>query len=131
MHISKPYTVSINVVFERWKLANDERKSIDWICRNWKILNQADQLRWSQVQPLLLHADAKRALSVAVAHTTEPSAGVAYCRQRLEWSVWQSSLTGKLHLQLHLLFSNSAGTRCYGCVVVEYFDYHHFVVAAL
>jgi tRNA nucleotidyltransferase/poly(A) polymerase len=72
-------------IVERWKLSNSEQKSIDWIAKNWVALDQADQLPWSQVQPLLLHSDANRALAVAASQSREVSPGVEFCRNRLQW----------------------------------------------
>lgn len=79
----------IDDLFERWKLSNLERKSINWICKHWRTLNQADQMPWSSVQPLLLKADAKRALAVAASHAEQSSPGVAFCRERLAWPTEQ------------------------------------------
>lgn len=74
-------------VFQRWKLSNSERKSIQWICKHWRSLDQATELPWSQVQPLILHVSAKRALAVADSWNVEPSQGVAFCRECLKWPV--------------------------------------------
>ena len=71
-------------VMKRWKLSNDERKSIVWIFRNWKKLDRANELLWSEVQPLLLAKDAERALAVAQSRSDGPSAGVGFCRVRLD-----------------------------------------------
>lgn len=74
----------IDAVFERWKLSNDERKSILWVFRNWEILDRADRLPWSQIQPLLLAGDVDRALAVAQSKRGSQSKGVAMCRTRLQ-----------------------------------------------
>lgn len=79
----------IAVMFERWKLSNSERKSIHWIIENWRKLDQADQLAWSQVQPLLIQADAKRALAVAASQADAPPPGVEVCHRRLAWPIDQ------------------------------------------
>ena len=75
----------IEVIFQRWKLSSDERKSIDWICKNWRTLEQADELSWSQVQPILLKDDSAGALDVAQANHSGKSNGVEFCRKRLTW----------------------------------------------
>lgn len=75
----------VKVVFDRWKLSNLERKSIDWITKNWRTLDRAEQSQWSQIQPLLLHVDANRALAVAASNAPQPSPGVEFCRARLQW----------------------------------------------
>ena len=75
----------IGVIFKCWKLSTDESKTIAWICKNWRTLDQAQDLSWSEIQPLLLHSDILRCLAVADAQKTDPSKGVAFCRERLEW----------------------------------------------
>ena len=82
----------VREISDRWKLSNDERKSIQWICQNQESLAAAHQKRWSEVQPLLLHADAKRALALvsALASACEPQnsealEAVSFCRERLAW----------------------------------------------
>ncbi len=75
----------IGMMFERWKLSNQERKSINWISQNWRKLDRAEQVAWSQIQPLLVQADAERALAVAASQAAEPSRGVVFCRKRLAW----------------------------------------------
>ena len=73
----------ITEVANRWKLSNANRKSINWICQNWKTLARADQLKWSQIQPLLVTTDVTNALAVAEARQTSTSDGVVFCRERL------------------------------------------------
>lgn len=70
----------------RWKLSNQEQKSIVWILKHWQTLDRADQLPWSQVQPLLLHGrDTERAMAIANCRADRPSSGVAFCQERLAW----------------------------------------------
>ncbi len=76
-------------IVAQWKLSNDERDSIKWICKNWPMLEHADGLPWSTLQPMLLHRDIELALAVAEARREEPSAGVAFCRGRLSWPAEQ------------------------------------------
>lgn len=79
----------IQSVFDGWKLSNDESKSITWIARYWQTLDQADELPWSQIQPLLLAKDVERALAVAEARAGQLTDGVTFCRARLQWSAEQ------------------------------------------
>ncbi|MFT5302676.1 MAG: tRNA nucleotidyltransferase/poly(A) polymerase [Mariniblastus sp.] len=75
----------IGGLFERWKLSNDEKKSIVWVCKNWRALSQADRLPWSEVQPILLKPDIERALAVVESQSDSPSGAVGFCRERLAW----------------------------------------------
>ena len=83
----EPIVAKIGVmpIFMQWKLSTDERKSIDWICKHWKTLAQADELAWSIIQPLLLKTDVLGALAVAESQSETPSSAVEFCRQRLAW----------------------------------------------
>ena len=75
----------IDSISQRWKLSNAERKSIQWIGQHWRTLAQADQLPWSQVQPLLVNPDAQRALAVAASRSQQAPIGIEFCRERLQW----------------------------------------------
>ena len=82
----------IGDIAQRWKLSNQEKKSIDWIVNNWQTLVSADQKKWSEVQPKLLSPDAVGALTVgsAIARACSPEnskmlAGIEFSRQRLAW----------------------------------------------
>ncbi|MFK7769561.1 MAG: CCA tRNA nucleotidyltransferase [Mariniblastus sp.] len=75
----------ITPIFERWKLSNDERKSIEWVCKHWESLDRAADSPWSVIQPLMLKQDIDRALAVADSQSETSSEGVVFCRQRLEW----------------------------------------------
>ena len=82
----------VGVIAGRWKLSNDEKKSIDWICKNQKALSSAHQKPWSEVQPLLLHSDVNRTLAVvsAFASASAPEdsnalEAVKFCQDRLAW----------------------------------------------
>ena len=83
----------VAVIAGRWKLSNDEKKSIDWICKNQKTLAAAHQKSWSEVQPLLLKPDVNRTLAVvsafasaSVPEDSQVLEAVSYCRDRLAWS---------------------------------------------
>lgn len=77
----------IEAVSNRWKLSNDERKAMGWICKHWQTLNRADELKWSEVQPLLLNPSIRLGLAVATSKTTETSKGIDLCHRRLDWPV--------------------------------------------
>ncbi len=88
--------LGVGEVVDRWKLSNDEKKSIGWISKNWKTLAVGHQKRWSEIQPVLLHQDASRALAVvdAFARSSTPEdtqalEAISFCRQRLAWSTDQ------------------------------------------
>lgn len=75
---------------ERWKLSNEEKKSISWICNNREALEKASQLPWSKVQPLLLSGEVECALDVAEAYQAAgadvaKAEGIRLCRERLSW----------------------------------------------
>jgi poly(A) polymerase len=75
-----------------WRLTNHQRDNIVWINRHWRTLTGANQTSWSQIQPLLIDANAPAALEMATAiigSSESPrgaTAGIEYCRQRLAWS---------------------------------------------
>ncbi len=69
----------------RWRLSNAEQKSIAWLEQNTLTLSRAHLLPWSQVQPLLVHPDAGRALLIATVMFGEHHPGVRYCQSRMEW----------------------------------------------
>jgi poly(A) polymerase len=69
---------------ERWKLSNQHRDKIAWIARHWHCLSRADELRWCELQPLLIHDTAEQALAVAKAIAGE-TPGLRMCQDRLNW----------------------------------------------
>jgi tRNA nucleotidyltransferase/poly(A) polymerase len=72
-------------IADQWKLSNDERKTIEWICKHWSTLDQAEQLPWSKIQPMLLHRDIDHALAVVESRQDSGSRGAKFCRERLGW----------------------------------------------
>ena len=78
----------LNELQNAWKLSNELTKSVGWIVDAMPILKTADQRKWSEVQPWLIHADAVVALDVieAVGDDREDSrlAGVAFARTKLQ-----------------------------------------------
>jgi len=75
----------IEPVATRWKLSNHEQDSIAWMEQHWVTLMRGASLPWSQLQPLLIHADARGALQIAMVAGGENQAGVRFCQGRLEW----------------------------------------------
>lgn len=69
----------------RWRLSNAEQKSIAWLEQNTLTLSRAHLLPWSQIQPLLIHPDAERALLIASVMFGEHHPGIRFCRSRLQW----------------------------------------------
>ena len=70
---------------ERWKLSNSESATINWFESNVLTLSRAHGLPWSQVQPLLIHADAEQAVELIRIQFGENHEGFLACRQRLAW----------------------------------------------
>ena len=75
----------IEPIANRWKLSNDEKRTISWVCKHWQTLDRSDELPWSIVQPMLLNQDVNHALNVATAIRGETSPGILLCRERLKW----------------------------------------------
>ncbi len=81
---------SVDEVARQWKFSNDEKKSIEWIHAHDNQIANADKMLWSEIQPLLIHSDAERAVDVCETklRAREPAgdlAGVKFCRVRLGW----------------------------------------------
>lgn len=76
-------------LFVAWKLSNDEKKTIQWILHHQSTLANADQLPWSQVQPLLIQTPAREALATLTALSGEVTPGVQFCLDRLGWPAEQ------------------------------------------
>ena len=68
---------------DRWRLTNDQSAAMTWLCENVSILNQAEQLPWSQVQPVVAAKYIAAGLDVAAAMGATPAA-ISYCRLKLE-----------------------------------------------
>jgi len=68
------------------KLSNEERKSVAWLSKHRKQLELAPQLKYSELQPLLIHPDCRNALSLmrAVAEVdSSPTAAIEHCQRLL------------------------------------------------
>ncbi len=67
-----------------WRITNQQAVSIGWIVSHWKTLVDAQHTPWSTIQPLLVHADARQAIDVAIAISGDGD-GCRFCRERLQW----------------------------------------------
>lgn len=75
---------TLNELQAVWRLTNQQRMTLSWIGQHWQRLVRADQTPWCQIQPLLIHADAKAGLAVAEVLATQRS-GIEFCLERLAW----------------------------------------------
>ena len=76
-------SVSVDSIMEHWKLSNDQRKAIEFTDRNYEVLTDSVNRRWSEVQPLLLSPFIETAVAVVSACGASESA--AFLRERLSW----------------------------------------------
>ena len=60
-------SVGADAVMQRWKLSNDQRKSIEFADRNYEVLVDSVNRRWSEVQPLLLSPYIESAVALVLA----------------------------------------------------------------
>ena len=67
---------------ERWRLKNDQIRVIEWITKHWALLDQADQRRWSEVQPAIAHEFVWAGLDASGALGSHQAAQ-QFCRQCL------------------------------------------------
>jgi poly(A) polymerase len=73
-------------VARAWKISRQEAEQLTWLLEHQKSLAHARELRWSQLQPLLLAPDAEDLLKL---HAAQAAVGlidpkqVAYCRAQL------------------------------------------------
>ena len=79
-------TQQIQPTVARWKLSNAEAATISWFENNLMIMSRAHQLPWSQIQPLLIHADAPAAAALLAVQFGTNHEGYKLCRERLDWS---------------------------------------------
>jgi tRNA nucleotidyltransferase (CCA-adding enzyme) len=73
----------------RWRLSNEENRRIRAAIEHWHVVADADQLKWSVVQPVLVHRDIDCILSVAQAMVTaedRSTAGIDQATEALAWS---------------------------------------------
>ena len=75
-------------ICRRWKLTNEETKTLQWLIRHEATIRRADQIPWPQLQRLLIEEPAPLLLAVAravVAAKGESTAGVDHAAERLAW----------------------------------------------
>ncbi|TWT37692.1 tRNA nucleotidyltransferase/poly(A) polymerase [Posidoniimonas corsicana] len=75
----------------RLKYTNDDAKQTDWLLDNRGAVAAARQLPWPRLQRVLASPGAGDVLALVEAESDEPSAEVAYCRERMarppeEWN---------------------------------------------
>src|SRR5208283_870626 len=66
----------------RWKLSNQETDEAAWLVENRHALADARSLRWSKLQPMLVHPWAKSLVALHEASPQGPDEA-AYCRKRM------------------------------------------------
>ena len=69
------------------KLSNEERKSLAWVVKHRQQIDDATQLKHSELQPLLIQSDVRHSLSLmrAVAEVDEiPNLAIKHCEQLLD-----------------------------------------------
>ena len=69
---------------ERWKLSNAEQKTILWIERHVVPMSRAHLMPWSELQPILVQADAQRAWQVARVQFGQHHPGILACQRKLQ-----------------------------------------------
>ena len=76
-------SVGADAIMQRWKLSNDQRKAIEFANKNYDVLSDSVNRRWSEVQPLLLSPFIETAIAVVSACGANESAD--FLRERLSW----------------------------------------------
>lgn len=84
----------LEVLAKRWRLSNEERRMIAAAIERWPVIANADERKWSEVQPVLIDRDAATILNVAeacVEARTDGRGPVSADRQaiRLAREAWQ------------------------------------------
>ena len=78
-------SIGAKAIMHRWKLSNDQRKAIEFADRNYEVLSDSKNQRWSVVQPLLLSPFVETAVALVAAYGATESS--AFLRERLDWAV--------------------------------------------
>ncbi len=80
-----------NPVYRAWRLTNEERSSLDWIMKYKPFLARGPEWKWSELQPVLVAHDARRALEIlkAEAAGSGQTEAIDYCFERLSWPAEQ------------------------------------------
>ena len=83
------HPTKLNEVVSRWKLSNEESRRIGTCINRWSILaNEKGDLKWSEIQPVLIDRDADYVLDVATAIVhgrRSETAGVQRAQDALNW----------------------------------------------
>jgi poly(A) polymerase len=70
-------------VCARWRLSNKETERIGWLVENHAALKDAQTMRWSQLQPLLVAEGIDDLVALSEAASPVNAAAAAYCRSLL------------------------------------------------
>ncbi len=79
----------VEVIGRRWRLPNQVIRTCGWIVENLSTLRIADQVAWSQLQPVLINENIGGALNLLAAEIAvlgSSEAPLEHCRQRLSWT---------------------------------------------
>ncbi|MCS7469061.1 CCA tRNA nucleotidyltransferase [Stieleria sp. ICT_E10.1] len=85
---SSPIGALVKQLSHQWRLSSEETRRITAAAKRWSIIADAQQRKWSVVQPTLVDRDAECVFHVAAAITCAkemPQAGVDLCRKALAW----------------------------------------------
>ena len=77
-------SIGVDVLMERWKLSNDQRKAIEFASSNQAVLADSVNQPWSVIQPLLLAPHIETA--VALVQACGATESVRFLRDRLSWA---------------------------------------------
>ena len=70
-------------VCERWRLSNKETERVGWLVEHHAALLDAQAMRWSMLQPLLVAEGIDDLLALTEAGSPAGAAAAAYCRSLL------------------------------------------------
>ena len=71
-------------VCRRWKLSNKETERVCWLVEHHAALNDAETIRWSALQPILLSEGIEDLLTLMEASSPQGAEAAAHCRRLLE-----------------------------------------------
>lgn len=80
---------ALSDITARWKLSNEETRTVRAALSHWKVIAKANSLQWSVVQPVLINRDIATIVGLAAAIVAVDGAdlrGVAIANQSLELS---------------------------------------------
>ena len=77
-------SIGVDVLMERWKLSNDQRKAIEFASSNQAVLADSVNQPWSVIQPLLLAPHIET--GVALVQACGATESVRFLRDRLSWA---------------------------------------------